>query len=103
MLVDAAENPVHRQRTRPEFHRDVGVLETSRCELQARVKAGAIEPAEVDNPALAFARVLDPAERFGSSAAVVSGKDEIPSRQNDECADHVDDKQASHRRTSLPL
>jgi hypothetical protein len=103
LFVYATENPVYRQRPGPEFHGDAGVLETARSELQTGVKTGAIEPAGVNDTTLALTCVLDPAKRFGSSAAVVSGEEQIPSRQNDECTDHVDDKQASHRRTSLPL
>ena len=65
------------------------------------MKTGGVQPAKVYNPSFTRTRGLHPAQSFGAPAAVVGGKNGVPSRQNEECADYVDDKKASHRRTAL--
>jgi len=69
--------------------------------LQASIKSGGVQPAKVNDPSFTSTRRLNPSECFGASAAVVGGKKNIPSRKNDERANYVDEKKASHRRTAL--
>ena len=69
--------------------------------MQASIKSGGVQPAKVNDPSFTSTRRLNPSECFGASAAVVGGKNHIPSRKNDERANYVDEKKASHRRTAL--
>ena len=91
LLVDAAENPVNRQRTRAELQGDAGIFKTARRELQARVQAEAVQPVEFGNTAFTRAGRLHPAQRLGATAAVVGGKEEIPTPHGHHCADNVND------------
>ena len=91
LLVPAAQKPVDGQRPRPELHGDVRVFEAAGREVQAGMKAGTVQPVRIKDASFAGASGLDPAQRFGSFAAVIGGKEEIPSPRDRNRADDVND------------
>jgi hypothetical protein len=69
----------------------VGVFEAARGKLNAGMQAGTVQPVGVENSSFTGASGLDPSQRFGSFAAVVSGKEEVPHPQDRNRADYVND------------
>jgi hypothetical protein len=103
LLVNAAENPLNRQGARPESHRNVGIFEAAGRKLEASVESIAVEPTKINDATLTGASRLNPAQSLGSAAAIVGGKEEIPSPQAHNGTGNVNGKKTTHRRTSLPL
>ena len=74
LLAHAVQNPVHGQRPRPEFHRDVGIFKTAGREVQASTQAVTVKPARIEDASFSGTRGLDPAESLRTSAAIVRGE-----------------------------
>src|ERR1700739_3649494 len=91
LLAYAVENPMYGQRPWAELHGDVSIFKAAGREVEAGIEAVAVEPARIEDASLVGARGLNPAGGFRTSAAIVSGKENVPESQGRNRTDNVDD------------
>jgi hypothetical protein len=92
LVVPAAHEPVQWQCARTKLHRDMRIFKTAGREVQAGVKAGAVQPVRIKDASFAGASRLHPPQGFGSPAAIVSGEQDIPSAQSHKRGTNVNDQ-----------
>jgi ribosomal-protein-alanine N-acetyltransferase len=100
LFVAAAYQPLNRKSAGPKFHRYTGILEPTGGKMQSGLKTGSSQPAGIQNPSLAGACVLDPAQGRRAFFSVVMRKHEVPQPQNGNRSDHVNQEKASHTLSS---
>jgi hypothetical protein len=100
LFVAAAYQPLNRKSAGSKFHRYAGILEPTGGKMQSGLEAGSSQPAGIQNPSLAGACVLDPAQGRRAFFSVVMRKHEVPQPQNGNRSDHVNQEKASHTLSS---
>src|ERR1700741_3994465 len=66
LMVPAADEPLHRQRARPEPDGYARVFEPARGKMQPRLQPGTAHPVRLKDASLAGARCLHPAQNCDS-------------------------------------